>query len=127
MGEGRQQGGEAVLMRRIGFPVAMLILSMSRVSADEASDYIAAAGKENTAFADCMIRHTKPFVQSTEAPEDLADKAMKSCGTEIDSLRRALKNPPANLSDVRAQEVTKEVVANLRETIIEEIKKMRQE
>jgi len=109
---------------------AMLLITaisstIGGAKADEASDYLAAAGDEVKAYADCTTDFARPLLTSSRAPEDIAADADKACEAKLGAMTIALEGPPTNLAPDKAAQVTSDVAAGMRRHLIGLIEKAR--
>lgn len=93
--------------------------------ADEASEYLAAAGDEADALTACIMAYAKPLVGSSKAAGAVADDAMAACGDKIGALRIALMGPPTNLTEAKASSEVEVVKKDYRGQLVEVIGKVR--
>jgi hypothetical protein len=112
------------MLRSLGLGVGLTILA-SAALADEASDYLAAAGDEVRALGDCTGSYAGHLIRSSESPEAIADEAFRHCESKAGAVKVALQGDPTHLSDEQASKVVGDVIAQMKSNLIADIRKRR--
>jgi hypothetical protein len=99
--------------------------AISRARADEASDYLAAAGDEANALGDCTGTYARHFLTSQQSADDIAEDAFAACKEKVFAITKALQGAPTNLTRSQAGDATQEVVAKMKTGLTEDITKWR--
>src|SRR3569623_231631 len=86
-----------------------IIVTTSAAWADEAADYLAAAGDEVKAYGQCTVDKAWPLIKSQLSEEEVAQRVVYDCSEKAGAVREALMGEPTNLSDQKAAEVEGEV------------------
>jgi hypothetical protein len=110
---------------KIAIATALLVAGIAAARADEASDYLAAAGDEVKAYGQCTVDKAWPLIKSQLSEEEIAQRAIDGCSEKAGAVREALKGEPTNLSDEKAAEVEEDVTDNLRRNVITIVHKQR--
>lgn len=93
--------------------------------ADEASDYMAAAGDQVKAFGRCTADAASPLIKSQLSADEIADQAVKACGERAEAVTKGLMGSPTNLSRSDAQASTDQVTSDLRKNLVGLVKRKR--
>lgn len=93
--------------------------------ADEASDYLVAAGDQANAFARCTIEKAYPLMKSQLPPETIADRAVRDCGDKIPPIKAGLMGKPTYLSSEKADQVVSDVVSSSRTGVVKAVRQER--
>jgi hypothetical protein len=112
---------------RIGGATFFLVLALltTAARADEASDYLAAAGDEVDAFGRCTVNKAWPLISSQMAADEIAARAVADCQDLIPPIKKGLMGAPTNLSGDAADKVVSEVVAGNKSNVIDIVDQQR--
>lgn len=113
-------------MRAILFSVLVFVASLSAAMADEASDYLAAAGEQANAYGACTAEYAKLFVKSERSAEAIADAAAKACRPMLGDVVNALMGAPTNLDAAKASVSAAQLEAKSHDNLVDLIKKARE-
>lgn len=118
-------------MTRANLPIIILLCALSvwstirAVNADEASDYLAAAGEQANAFGRCTIQRAWPLIKSQLSPDEIADRAVRDCGGKIPPIKAGLMGKPTNLSSEKADAVVSDIVNGNKTGVVKAVKQER--
>jgi hypothetical protein len=99
--------------------------AISRAGADEASDYLAAAGDEVSAFTDCIYKHAKPLMRTQLTEDEVAARAVSECQSEAGAIAIALEGAPTHLSEADAKQNEQAVIEQAQKGLAADVKAKR--
>lgn len=106
--------------------VALALLAQPfSVRADEASDYLAAAGDQAESFGQCTIEKANPLMRSQLTAEEVAARAVQDCADKIPPIKAGLMGKPTFLASSKADQVVSDVVSDAQAHIVEIVKAKR--
>lgn len=94
-------------------------------SADEASDYLAAAGDQVKAFGSCTVNKAWPLIHSQMTPDEIGQRAVRDCNVLVPPIKAGLMGKPTNLSSEAADKVVATVVEGNQTNVVDIVKKQR--
>lgn len=94
--------------------------------ADEASDYLKAAGPQVDAFGRCTVNKAWPLIKSQLTPDEIGQRAVNGCSDLIPPIKAGLMGKPTVLSSPAADKVVGDVVAGNKANVVDIVSKQRQ-
>jgi hypothetical protein len=96
-------------MMRTTIAAMLMMGAIGAASADEAADFMAAAGDQARTYQDCIESSVTELAKTRLSNSSIVDRALEACFAESDAIEKALQGEPTHLSSVDAAKVVTDV------------------